>query len=151
VLQTRAGPGGVWIHGQRSHPQAAIDALEAPLRGKPQVARTELDGVVPVTREELGDDGLADQDKHRFEQAKQDKARAGEGRRYRRVGREVKNAVLCDGKDCVQESVERASILNEKYVSYLGAWMPFALLLWTPGARSASSFLELTQYRSRLP
>jgi len=139
----------VWIHGRGSHLQAAIDMLEAQLRGKPQVARAELDGVVPFTREELGDDGLAD--KHRLDQAKQDKARGGKGRRCRRVGREVKNAVLCDGKDCVQESVERASILNEKYVSYLGAWMPFALLLWTPGARSASSFLELTQHRSRPP
>lgn len=97
----------------------------------PQVAYMELDGVVPITREELGDDELTDQDKHRLEQAKQDKARGGKGRRYRIVGREVKNAVLYDGKDCVQESVERGSILNKKYVSYLGAWLPFALLLWT--------------------
>ena len=69
----------------------------------------ELDGVVPITREELGDEQLSEQDRQRREQAKQDRARGGKGRRYRIVGREVKNAVLYDGKDCVHESAERAA------------------------------------------
>ena len=88
----------------------AQDAIDP--SATPDVAYMELDGVVPVTREELGDDELTEQDKQRREQAKQDRARGGKGRRYRIVGREVKNAVLYDGKDCAQESAERGSILN---------------------------------------
>ena len=107
----------------------AQDAIDP--SATPDVAYMELDGVVPVTREELGDDELTEQDKQRREQARQDRARGGKGRRYRIVGREVKNAVLYDGKDCVRESAQRGSILNKTYVSYLGAWLPFAVLLWT--------------------
>ena len=111
---------------EQVRPQDAVEPSATP-----QVAYMELDGVVPVTREELDDEQLTEQDKQRREQAKQDKARGGKGRRYRIVGREVKNAVLYDGKDCVQESAERGSILSKSYVSHLGAWLPFALLLWT--------------------
>ncbi len=73
--------------------------------------------MVPVTRQELGDEELTEQNKQSREQAKQDKARGGKGRRYRILGREVKNAVPYDGKDCVQESAERGSILSKTYVS----------------------------------
>ena len=47
------------------------------------------------------------------ERVRQNRARGGKGRRYRIVGREVKNAVLYDGKDCVRESAQRGSILNK--------------------------------------
>lgn len=97
----------------------------------PDVAYLELDGVIPITREELGDDDLTDKDKECQAKAKEEKVRGGKGRRFRIVGREVKNAVLYDGKDCVLESAERGSILDKTYVSYLGSWVPFALLLWT--------------------
>ena len=91
----------------------------------PQVAYMELDGVVPITREELGDEQLSEQDKQRRERAKQDKARGGKGRRYRIVGREVKNAVLYDGKDCVHESAERGSILSAGTQTVQRRWRRF--------------------------
>jgi hypothetical protein len=90
----------------------------------------EIDGVVPITRVELTGDELSAADRRRQTLAKKKKARGGKGRRYRIVGREVKNAVLYDGKDCAAESPSRGSILEKTYVSYLGNWLPFALTLW---------------------
>ncbi len=101
-----------------------------PSNSAPAIAYVEIDGVVPITREELTGKELSAADRRRQSQAKQEKARGGKGRRYRIVGREVKNAVLYDGKDCVAESPSRGSILEKTYVSHLGNWVPFALLLW---------------------
>jgi hypothetical protein len=115
---------------QQARPEDTVDPSAAP-----DVAYVELDGVIPITREELGDEDLTDADRQRQAQAKQNKARGGKGRRFRIVGREVKNAVLYDGKDCVRESAERGSILDKTYVSYLGSWPPFALLLWAAMVR----------------
>ncbi len=103
------------------------DAVEP--SATPQVAYIEVDGGVPMTREQLDDDELSEQDKQRRKQATQDKAQGGKARRYRIVGREVKNAVPYDGKDCVQQSVERGSILSNTYVSHLGAWLPWTAML----------------------
>ncbi|MBW2736480.1 MAG: ISKra4 family transposase [Deltaproteobacteria bacterium] len=102
----------------------------SPSSAAPKVAYVEIDGVVPITREELTGKELSATDRRRQKRAKKQKARGGKGRRYRIVGREVKNAVLYDGKDCVAESPSRGSILDKTYVSHLGNWVPFALLLW---------------------
>ena len=96
----------------------------------PTVAYMEIDGVVPITREELTGKELSAADRRRQARARKQRARGGKGRRYRIVGREVKNAVLYDGKDCAAESPSRGSILEKTYVSYLGNWLPFALTLW---------------------
>lgn len=102
----------------------------SPQSTAPTVAYMEIDGVVPITREELTGKELSATDRRRQTLAKKNKTRGGKGRRYRIVGREVKNAVLYDGKDCAAESPSRGSILEKTYVSYLGSWLPFALTLW---------------------
>jgi hypothetical protein len=96
----------------------------------PDVAYVELDGVVPITREELTGKELSANDRRRQSRAKKQKARGGKARRYRIVGREVKNAVLYDGKDCAAEGPSRGCLLDKTYVSHLGDWASFALLLW---------------------
>ena len=96
----------------------------------PRIAYLELDGVIPMTREQLTGKQLSAKDRRRQLRAKEHKARGGKGRRYRMIGREVKNAVLYDGKDCAKESSERGCILHKTYVSHLGDWLPFAMLLW---------------------
>jgi hypothetical protein len=96
----------------------------------PEVAYLEIDGVIPITREELLDDELTDIERQRQKRAKKNKVPGGKGKRYRIVGREVKNAVLYDGKDCADETVGRGCILDKTYVSFLGEWAPFALRLW---------------------
>ena len=96
----------------------------------PEVAYVEMDGVVPITREELTGKELTPAERRRQQRAKNAKARGGKGKRYRIVGREVKNAVLYDGKDCAAESPGRGCILAKSYVSFLGEWGPFAALLW---------------------
>ena len=102
----------------------------APLASAPDVAYLEVDGVIPITREEKTGTELTPAEKRRIRRAKKAKARGGKGRRYRIVGREVKNAVLYDGKDCVAESPGRGCILKKSYVSHLGDWGTFALLVW---------------------
>lgn len=97
----------------------------------PEVAYVELDGVIPITREALSGEELSDAERERQQRAKKQKARGGKGQRYRIVGREVKNAVLYDGKDCATESPSRGCLLEKTYVSHLGDWMTFALRLWT--------------------
>lgn len=96
----------------------------------PKVAYLEVDGVIPITREELTEKELTPAERRRIQRAKKAKARGGKGRRYRIVGREVKNAVLYDGKDCAAESPGRGCILKKTYVSHLGDWGTFAALLW---------------------
>jgi hypothetical protein len=96
----------------------------------PKVAYLEVDGVIPITRQELTNQELTPTERRRIQRAKKAKARGGKGRRYHIVGREVKNAVLYDGKDCAAESPGRGCILKKTYVSYLGDWFTFATLLW---------------------
>lgn len=103
----------------------------APESAAPAVVYLETDGVVPITREELTGKELCAADRRRQRRAKEQKARGGKARRYRIVGREVKNAVLYDGKDCATEGPSRGCLLDKTYVSHLGDWATFALLLWT--------------------
>jgi Uncharacterised protein family (UPF0236) len=97
----------------------------------PKVAYLETDGVVPITREEITGDELTELDREKQAQAKAEKARGGKARRFNIVGREVKNAVLYDGKDCATESPGRGCLLAKTYVSHLGDWGAFVALLWT--------------------
>jgi hypothetical protein len=92
-------------------PEAAPEA--------PEIAYLEVDGVFPITRQ---------LDESRSAPVAQ--ARGGKGRRYTLEGKEVKNAVLYTAKACAQESQSRGCLLEKRYVSVLGAWMSFALLLW---------------------
>jgi len=94
------------------------------------VAYIEMDGVLPITREEVPLSELSDKDREQLEEAKQAKARGGKARRYTIVGREVKNAVLYTAADCAQESPQRGCLLRKRYVSLLGTWTAFAALLW---------------------
>jgi len=95
-----------------NHPTDAVEEA-------PEVAYVEIDGVLPMTRE-------LDEEKSK----PVDGARGGKGLRYNLVGREVKNAVLYTGDDCAQESEGRGCILEKRYVSHLGYWLEFAVLLW---------------------
>lgn len=115
---------GLPVPTQRRPPDTVKEAAA------PEVAYIEMDGVVPITREELTGKELTPTERRRQQRAKKAKARGGKAKRYRIVGREVKNAVLYDGKDCVAESPGRGCILSKSYVSFLGEWMPFAALLW---------------------
>ena len=85
----------------------------------PEVAYVEIDGVLPMTRE-------LDEEKSRPVEG----ARGGKGLRYNLVGREVKNAVLYTGDACANEGEHRGCILEKLYVSHLGYWIEFAILLW---------------------
>jgi hypothetical protein len=85
----------------------------------PDVAYLEVDGVLPMTREELPDKSKPVPG-----------ARGGKGRRYKLEGREVKNAVLYGQHDTAQEMPSRGCLLRRRYVSYLGHWSGFALLVW---------------------
>jgi hypothetical protein len=96
----------------------------------PDVAYIDMDGVVPITREELTGSELTPAERRRQQRAKKAGIRGGKGKRYRIVGREVKNAVLYDGKDCTAESPGRGCILSKSYVSHLGDWQSFGALLW---------------------
>jgi hypothetical protein len=96
-----------------------VDRPTDAVEDAPAVAYIEIDGVVPMTRE-------LDEEKSK----PVDGARGGKGLRYNLVGREVKNAVLYTGDDCAQESDRRGCILEKRYVSHLGHWLEFALLLW---------------------
>jgi hypothetical protein len=110
---------------QQPRPSDAVAEQHAP-----ETAYLELDGVIPMTREQLTAKELSAKDRRRQQRAKEHKARGGKARRYRMVGREVKNAVLYDGQDCANESPERGCILHKTYVSHLGDWLTFAMLLW---------------------
>jgi hypothetical protein len=106
-----------------SRPTAAKNTVE-------EVAYLEMDGVVPMTREELKGGELSAADRRKQRRAKQARARGGRGRRYRLVGREVKNAVLYAGSACAKESASRGCIVDKRYVSHLGDWKDFAAYVW---------------------
>jgi hypothetical protein len=107
------------------------------------VAYLEMDGVFPMTRRELEDEELTDEDRQRLQQAKEEKARGGKGRRYEIVGREVKNAVLYRAESCAQETPSRRCLLDKRYVSYLGDWRSFADLVWVELLRQNFDTAEL--------
>jgi hypothetical protein len=107
-----------------------LPADTVPESAVPDVAYLETDGVIPITREELPRKELTRAERRRLDRAEAAHARGGKGRRYRIIGREVKNAVLYDGKDCATESPGRGCILKKTYVSHLGDWLTFAALLW---------------------
>lgn len=108
---------------QQQRPPDAVSSDKTP-----KIVYLEIDGVVPITREEIPANSA--KDKARLRSAKLAKARGGKGRRYEIVGREVKNAVIYQDKDCVEQSASRGCILEKTCVSHLGHWMAFALLLW---------------------
>lgn len=109
----------------------------------PKVAYVEMDGVIAMTREEITGDELTAEDRERQAKAKREKARGGKARRFHIVGREVKNAVLYDGKDCAAESPGRGCLLEKTYVSHLGEWTVFASLLWVQMLRLRFDQAEL--------
>ena len=101
---------------ERSYGRPA-DAV--PVKDAPEMAYLEVDGVLPITRElqpELSPEHPG--------------ARGGKGRKYKLEGREVKNAVLYKASDQAQEMPSRGCLLDRRYVSHLGHWLPFAALVW---------------------
>jgi hypothetical protein len=85
----------------------------------PDAAYLEVDGVFVMTRQldEERSDPVPD-------------VQGGKGRRYDLEGKEVKNAVLYTADACAEESPSRGCLIEKKYVSMLGTWTSFALLLW---------------------
>jgi Uncharacterised protein family (UPF0236) len=112
-------------------PAPVLPAERVPETAVPRAAYLETDGVSALTRQELTGDALTAADKRRQRRARQQHAHGGKGRRYRTLGKEVKNAVLYDGHDCAKESPSRGCLLHKTYVSYLGEWQTFATWLWT--------------------
>ncbi len=102
----------------------------ATVASAPETLYLEMDGVVPMTREELPTSELSDADRRRKRRAKKNRARGGRGKRYRLVGREVKNAVIYSAENCVKESPSRDCITDKRYVSHLGDATQFGALLW---------------------
>ena len=90
----------------------------------------EIDGVLPMTREELEEDELTPEQRVAKALARQAKARGGKGRRYRLVGREVKVAVIYEEEAVAQESESRGCLLRKHYVAHLGDPAEFGRLLW---------------------
>ena len=108
-----------------------VDIQQVPdeaLQTGPEVAYLELDGVLPLTRTEA--ENYTKDEKLVQRKAKKDKVPGGKGRRYEIGGKEVKNAVLYDGKDCAAETPGRGCLIDKRYVSYLGNWRTFALMVW---------------------
>jgi hypothetical protein len=124
-------------------PSQARPADAVAANAAPKTAYLEVDGVVPITREELTGKELTPAERRRQQRAKKAKARGGRGRRYRIIGREVKNAVLYDGKDCATESPGRGCILRKTYVSYLGDWGTFAGRVWVEMLRQRFDHAQL--------
>ena len=83
-----------------------------------EVAYLEIDGVSVPVRKEVERKEI------------EDSVQGGKGRKYEVRGREVKNAVLYEASSCAEESESRGCILEKKYVSHLGDWKKFALLVW---------------------
>lgn len=92
------------------------DAVQA--KDTPQVAYLEVDGVLPMTREEVLESSTPVAG-----------ARGGKGRRYKLEGKEVKNAVLYRQQDHAQEMPSRGCLLQRRYVSHLGHWGLFTMLV----------------------
>jgi hypothetical protein len=90
-----------------------------PVGGKDaEVAYLEMDGVLVLTQQETETQTAADG------------GRGGQGRHYQVKGREVKNAIFYNGAQCAQESDSRGGLLEKMYVSPLGDWQWFAVLVW---------------------
>ena len=109
----------------------SVDVQQIPddaLQTDPEVAYLEIDGVLPLTRTEA--DNYTEAEKLAQRKASSDKVPGGKGRRYDIGGKEVKNAVLYDGKDCAAETPGRGCLIDKRYVSYLGNWRTFALMVW---------------------
>ncbi len=103
-----------------------------PVAASPRPPRVylEIDGVLPMTREELSDAELTPAQIEEKLRAKSEKARGGKGRKYRLTGREVKVAVLYEEAAVAQESDRRGVILKKHYVTHLGDAQTFASLVW---------------------
>ena len=99
----------------QTRPPVGPDPDESPLI---EVAYLEIDGVSVPVRKEVERKEI------------EEKVQGGKGRKYEVRGREVKNAVLYEGSSCAEESESRGCILEKKYVSHLGDWKKFALLVW---------------------
>lgn len=112
---------------RQSHPPVADSGCASE---NTAVAYIEIDGVVPMTREELPDAELTPSERRGKAKAKEEGARGGKGRRYNLVGREVKNAVLYTEEACAREGPQRGCLLQKRYVSLLGTWTAFVALLW---------------------
>lgn len=100
-----------------------IERPEPSVAQAPQVAYLEVDGVLPLVRE-------VDEERSKRPDPSE-KVRGGKGLRYDVNGKEVKNGILYTDDDCVEESPSRGCLLEKQYVSHLGHWKPFALMLWT--------------------
>lgn len=85
----------------------------------PNIAYLETDGVFPMTRERLVEQSV-----------EVPGARGGKGRKFKLEGREVKNAVLYTSDAVAQEMPSRGCLIRRHYVSHLGHWRSFALLVW---------------------
>lgn len=83
-----------------------------------EVAYLEMDGVIVPTRQMMEPEPATGG------------GRGGKGRTYAVKGREVKNAIFYTGASCVQESESRGCLLEKTYVSHLGDWQWFAMLVW---------------------
>lgn len=118
-------------------------ANAVPKSAIPRVAYIEIDGVIPITREEFSSSELTDIERQRQARAKTEKTHGGKGKRFHIVGREVKNAVLYDGKNCATPSVGRGCLLEKTYVSHLGEWQAFAERLWVAMLRLRFDEAEL--------
>jgi hypothetical protein len=90
-----------------------------PVSDVPEVAYVEVDGVFAMTRQ---------LDEERSTPVPN--ARGGKGRGYILEGKEVKNAVLYTADACAEESPSRGCLIEKRYISMLGTWTSFALLLW---------------------
>ena len=97
-----------------TRPKAAVKEGEAL-----DVVYLECDGVFPMTREKIEETSV-----------EVNGARGGKGRKYKTEGREVKNAALYKASDQAQEMPSRGCILERTYVSYLGNYKIFILLVW---------------------
>ena len=122
-----------------------VERQERPTDAEPPATGTcylEIDGVVPMTREEVPRRELTAAQKRKQSRAKKQKARGGRGRKYRLVGREVKNAVLYRDLDCARESPSRGCLLAKSYVSHLGGPQVFEMLLWAELVRRGFDHAE---------
>jgi len=125
----------------RCYDESGLEIDHAPVppeaeKTAPKVAYLEMDGVFPMTREEVPAEAYTRSQRQTQQQAKADKIQGGKARRYTLEGREVKNAVFYTGEACAKAG-GRGCLLEKQYVSYLGNWKVFALLVWVMMRRLA--------------
>ena len=108
-----------------------VSTLPPPQSTRPTRVYVEIDGVLPMTREELPDTDLTPAQREAKALAQRAKARGGKGRKYRLVGREVKMAVIYVEDAAVRESDSRGCLLQKHYVAHLGDARSFGQLLWS--------------------